>query len=552
MLACGPQDLGSGDEETTAETGGDAITAVGQSGFAPTPGEICDATIEAHWQRHSYLGAPVHGADQLLYDGGRYRDYAAGTIILNPRFGCAYAVRFGFWARWQAEGRTWSSFGYPVSDEIWDGRGSFQFFEGGSMWWTPAGGVRALYGPLAVKHHEVRGAAGYPLSDAAWTSEFGGQRVQLEFGHVIYWSWSTGAHAVRYGILAQYQAMGEQQSGLGFPTSDEICEPNHCFTDFQGGRLDWRPETGVAVLNTIEDVGATRLQIEVQVCNVSDAGTDDTMYLELSNQAGQRFYLDSARDDFERSGTYRFDVSAKKLGIRSVRDIQRLTIGKTTFGPYGEAPSQAYDSVCIQRVALYLNQLRATIGTAAGAPIFNQTLPTPVWLNTKRRSLTFDSAALRGQPLWSKAKVPSVASLVIFLTFEELESIIEGLTGHTLANASGHWGDLHGRPVEVRKSGPDRVAVDLDLEVDSFEGPEADVDFDIHFVCDAQNDLVFQVENLRVDVDSAWYQPIAAAFFAFYTPDFPEISGPTLNTPYCPTVIIDDVGTPADSAVYFR
>lgn len=525
--------------DALSETDGDAITATA-GGFAPSPGSLCDPTIDAHWQRHTYLGAAVSG-DTILFDGGRSRDYAAGTIIWSPRSRCAYTVRFGFWQRWKSEGRVWSGFGYPVSDEEWDGHGSFQFFEGGSMWWTESGGVRALYGPMAVKHNEVRGLAGYPLSDAAWTSELGGMRVPLELGHVIYWTNATGAHAVRYGILNHYVSMGEQESTLGFPTSDEICPTTTCFTDFQGGRIVWN--NGPSVVNTIEDVPVVRLQLEVENCNVQDAGTNDYIWVEMATAAGKRFFVDSENDDFERGNVRRYDLSPGKLGIGSVRDIQRITLGKINFDRSGKlTAAAALDAVCIQRVALYVNQAGATAGTVH-LPIFNQTLVPAVWLDQSRPSFTIAGATMRAQRMFSTARVPSVKGLFNSFTFTELESIITGITGDALVGKSAHFGDLHGRAVEVTRIDSERVAVDLDLEGDSIDGPEVDVDFDIHFVCDAQGRLVFQVENQRVNVDPAWYQLFSQIGLLFTTPSLPALNSVTIGTPFCPVTRVFD-GSP--------
>lgn len=513
----------------------DEISVVGTTGFGPQPGAICDTTIQAHAQRHWYMGAPVQGTDQLLPDGGRYRDYNGGTILISPRVGCAYLVRYGFWERWKIEGRNWSVYGYPVSDEEWDGRGSFQFFEGGSMWWTASGGVRGLVGAIAVKHNEVRGIAGYPLTDPQPSFEFG-QRVALEFGHVLYYSPRTGAHAVRNGILGTYLAMGEVSSTLGFPITDELCEPSHCWTDFQGGRLDWTPSAGVTVQRTIEDVSAWRLQLEVEVCNANDAGTDDHVFVELSSQPGRHYFLDSAADDFERSSVRRYDISPSKVGVSTVRDLQRITIGRMNFNQSGViSPSYAHDALCIRRVALYLNQVRATAGSNP-IPIFNYTLPTQAWLSSPNQTVNITGATMRSQLNFSTARVPSVGGLVSSLAFDELEEMITGATGHILATRSGHFGDLHGRAVEVTMLSGDRVAVDLDLEGDTIDGPEVDVDFDIHFVCAGVNTLLFQIENQRVSVDPAWYQLFTQVLLFFVTPEFPTLTGPSIGTPFCPVV----------------
>jgi hypothetical protein len=233
---------GANDEEGPVGSSSSGIVVSGGV-FVPDT-STCSRSIGEHAAKNSWLGAPIHWTDQLLPDGGRYRDYAAGTVILHPRYGCAYFVRWGFHQQWNSEGRTLGPRGYPVSDELSPGAGrSYQYFDRGSMFWQTSTGVRALSGAIAVKQFSM---GLYPISDQT-SSDGVGQRVDLESQHTIFASPSSGAWAVRYGIRAHYLSLQAERSGLGYPVSDEECvtlsEPT-CTSRFQYGRIKWTPSRG--------------------------------------------------------------------------------------------------------------------------------------------------------------------------------------------------------------------------------------------------------------------------------------------------------------------
>ncbi len=184
-------------------------------------------------------------------------------------------------------------------------------------------------------------------------------------------------------------------------------------------------------------------------------------------------------------------------------------------------------------------------------PIFNATVTPQRWLTSSNRTHTIAAATLRSQLSWSTARVPTVKAPPEYLRFGELESIITGQIGDMLTNGAAHFGNLHGRAVEVSWLAVDAMLVDLDLSVNALEQPEADVDFDIRLVCEA-NRLVFRVENITLEVDPSWYQPLSLMVFALYTPPVPELRSPTLATPYCPTFVVSDGLDGAPGWITFR
>ncbi len=231
----------------------------------------CSRSVDEHWAKHSYMGGPV-AADRALPDGGVARELSAGTIILNPRYGCAFLVRWGMWEKWKigrsADGRPGPLYGYPVSDELSPGAGrSMQYFDTGSMWWRSDIGVRAMTGALAAKHFAMGSAAGYPIEDqtSLGIQAWGPERVEfvlLENDMRLYWSRDAGAWSVRGAIRARYENHVERY-WLGLPISDESCEADgSCSSRFQWGQI-YRGADGTTSVwtfpgarNTEVDVGA--------------------------------------------------------------------------------------------------------------------------------------------------------------------------------------------------------------------------------------------------------------------------------------------------------
>lgn len=145
-----------------------------------------------------FLGNPVDeggGSGELdLGDGrGRARDYENGSIYWTPQTG-AHEVHGGIRLKWAALGGHRSFLGYPKTDETPcpDGRGRFNHFEGGSIYWTPEKGA-----------NEVHGA-----------------------------------------IRDLWASMGFERSGLRYPVTDEGPMPGGRISHFEGGEIRLTPASG--------------------------------------------------------------------------------------------------------------------------------------------------------------------------------------------------------------------------------------------------------------------------------------------------------------------
>lgn len=211
--------------------------------------------IGAILERYRASGGPggVHGfpvTDEQNAVGGRRSLFQNGAIYWSPQTG-AHSVSGAIWHDYDAVGRETSLLGFPVTDEMStpDGRGRFNRFEGGVVLWTPAYGARAVYGAI-VARYDAMGAEnsvlGYPVTDELVTPNRQGRFNHFERGSV-YWSARSGAHAVYGAIRERWGQLGWENSALGFPVSEEYPIPGGRAQDFQYGTITWTPGAGAVV-----------------------------------------------------------------------------------------------------------------------------------------------------------------------------------------------------------------------------------------------------------------------------------------------------------------
>jgi len=123
--------------------------------------------------------------------------------------------------------------GYNNQEGFYVPRGCYVVFDFGNGWEgaffvsesTP---VVLLDGEIWYKYvelHLVDGPLGYPTTDVRAAAHDGAINY-FEHG-AIYWHWEAGgAHAVWGAIFVKYLEMGETESNLGYPISDELWPPN--------------------------------------------------------------------------------------------------------------------------------------------------------------------------------------------------------------------------------------------------------------------------------------------------------------------------------------
>nr|WP_281372877.1 hypothetical protein [Kineococcus aurantiacus] len=211
-------------------------------------------------QRTPELGTPG--------PGGRYQLFDFGAIHHSPGTG-AHEVHGAIAEKFAALGWEAGALGYPTTDELRtpDGRGRFNHFERGSVYWTRETGACAVVGAIRESWRALgweAGALGYPTTDELGTPDGRGRFTHFEHGSV-YWTAATGARAVRGAIREEWEAWGWEAGPLGYPTTDELPTPDGRgrFTHFTGtpaapgGSVHWSPRTGArAVLGAVRDAWA--------------------------------------------------------------------------------------------------------------------------------------------------------------------------------------------------------------------------------------------------------------------------------------------------------
>jgi TIR domain/LGFP repeat len=129
-----------------------------------------------------------------------------------------------------------------------DGKGRFREFQNGSIYWTPSTGAHEVHGAIWNKWEELgleQGFLGYPITDEFSTPDKIGRVNQFEGGS-IYWTPGTGAYEVHGGIRDRWEALGGEQSCLGYPIRDEEPSSGDWVRQslFEHGIIKWSPDRG--------------------------------------------------------------------------------------------------------------------------------------------------------------------------------------------------------------------------------------------------------------------------------------------------------------------
>jgi uncharacterized protein with LGFP repeats len=185
--------------------------------------------------------------------GGRATDFGSGasTIAWRSDFG-AHWVLGAIHQTFVVLGGQ-GKLGYPITDETGtpDRVGRYNHFSNdGSIYWTPSTGAHAVYGAIHDRWSATgweAGPVGYPTTNETGTPDGIGRYNHFNGsgGSSIYWTPSTGAHAIYGAIRGLWSSMGWERSWLGYPTSDEYSVPGGRQNNFQNGYIVWTASTGV-------------------------------------------------------------------------------------------------------------------------------------------------------------------------------------------------------------------------------------------------------------------------------------------------------------------
>ncbi|SEO83630.1 LGFP repeat-containing protein [Trujillonella endophytica] len=251
-----------------------------------------------------FLGAPTTAVLTAPDGVGRFQYYAGGSIYWTPATG-AREVHGAILAKWASLGWERSVLGYPVTDELTapDGIGRGSFFQGGAVYWTPATGAHEVHGAIFAKWRSMgleRSVLGYPITDEL-TAPDGIGRGSFFQGGAVYWTPATGAHEVHGAILGTWRSMGLERSVLGYPITDEYDVVAGRQSDFQGGFLRWTAATGAvrtAVLGPYDRSGTwvTRFRFSREFAGANPPITPATVDA-MADAGVDTVYLQAAADD---------------------------------------------------------------------------------------------------------------------------------------------------------------------------------------------------------------------------------------------------------------
>ncbi|MEU2347451.1 hypothetical protein [Modestobacter sp. NPDC049651] len=147
----------------------------------------------------------------------------------------------------------------PQLGDIWCDQprgGCRQRFTYGDIYWSSTTGAHAVKGAILATFFSSGGPAymGYPTGEEAQDPKSPGTYYSnFEQGDII-WNTAVGAHMVRGELLKEWQSMGAASGRLGLPTGDDQAVAYGRMNRFQGGVVYWTQATGAhAVMGTILD-----------------------------------------------------------------------------------------------------------------------------------------------------------------------------------------------------------------------------------------------------------------------------------------------------------
>ena len=166
----------------------------GSINWTPTTGaHALHGAIRDEWGRTGweagFLGYPTSGEVCGLRNGGCHQDFQNGQVHWSPGSG-AHATRGAIRDEWRATGWENGPLGYPTTGEVCGLRngGCYQTYQGGSVHWTSATGAHATHGAIGERwasQNWEQGPLGYPTSDEIAT---GTGSYQMFEGGAIIWT----------------------------------------------------------------------------------------------------------------------------------------------------------------------------------------------------------------------------------------------------------------------------------------------------------------------------------------------------------------------------
>jgi hypothetical protein len=257
----GPQ-ADSAEVNASADSGDNlkvVVTGIGTTSTGTTisggPLQVAIPDFDKFAASHPWMGQKV-GNLQFIPHGFAQPFQVATAYAVNG--GQVFEVHGPILKKYAALGGPTGFLGFPVTNQTAtpDGKGQFNHFEHGSVYWHPSLGAFEVHGAIHSKWASLGWERyGYPLTDESSTPDgvgrFNNFRAFMPDGSAadgsIYWSSATGAFEVHGAIRSAWAGIGWEMSFLGFPISDEYSVGKGRRSDFQNGNITWTPGMGAQV-----------------------------------------------------------------------------------------------------------------------------------------------------------------------------------------------------------------------------------------------------------------------------------------------------------------
>ena len=119
--------------------------------------------------------------------------------------------------------------------------GAERTYQNGTVYWSSSTGVHAVRSNIDACYQKHLQDLGFPVNDGMKLR--GGASQVFQYGQ-IHWSPSTGARFTRGAIQQYWSAHGWQNGWLGWPTGDELTVKGGASQTFQHGTVFWSNATG--------------------------------------------------------------------------------------------------------------------------------------------------------------------------------------------------------------------------------------------------------------------------------------------------------------------
>ncbi len=273
-----------------------------------------------------------------------------------------------------------------------------------------------------------------------------------------------------------------------------------------------------------------RLQLRVTTSGNDKANTDDKVYVQLTNAASSKYFLDRAGDDREKNKVNTYDILDPN--IRTMKDIQMLKL--VILGN---------DGWCVQKVELLVNDVNTAV--------FKKSYRSCQWLDGDSGagpSLLISGSELRRYAGWRhQAGNKAIWLPPTVIKRATLEEIVESYIGHMMdAQPSMRklkFGKKYGRAyVEATRVSGNKLHFDLDLAYDSAVDLETDVDFDLVVQCQ-NNQLNLEAQAIRGELNV----PIISSIVRIFKSDFAKMKMCHVNfagtaVAFCPNIRVESNG----------